>query len=126
MPIAQLVNQRHEVPYQSAKPIQLPDEQDIPVTKLSEARVESGALVPCARGLVGKDQFLGDAVPWKCFVRLTVLTHTAARVSATAVRERTMRPRSAHLSVVFWHYRKTIEIMEQLAQREAVEKVKWL
>ena len=62
MPIAQLVDERHEVAHRSAKPIQSPDQQDIPVTKLPEASVESGTLVFCARGLVGEDQFLGDAI----------------------------------------------------------------
>jgi hypothetical protein len=62
MPIAQLVDQRHEMSHRSAKPIQSPDEQNITLAKLREASVESGALVLCARGLVGEDRFLGDAV----------------------------------------------------------------
>ena len=62
MAIAQRIDQRHEVAHRSAKPIQSPDEQDITLAKLREASIESGTLVFCARGLVGEDQFLGDAV----------------------------------------------------------------
>jgi hypothetical protein len=57
-----LIDEGHEVPHRSSQSVQPPDKQHIPVSKLCQTGVESGSLVCCARGLVGEDQFLGDAV----------------------------------------------------------------
>jgi len=62
MAIPQLIDQRYEMAHRSTKPIQSPVEQDITLAKPPEASIESETLVFCARGLVGEDQSLGDAV----------------------------------------------------------------